>query len=137
MVFDTKKVLTEVKEILEAEGIFDKVSLEKLTPTSEETNSLAAYIGIKALSYDQVRPKNTSCGYDRTIFITIDINQLCDTPLDVLDTLDKVERALLEDSKIWKSVVNREFVGVEFDEQQFYPYRTFTILLQVLYRLED
>lgn len=137
MILDTKKVLTEVQSIIDAIDKFDVVTLEKLTPLADEDNDLAAYIGIKAISYEPVRANVQASGYDRSIFVTIDINQNCDAPTDIIDTVDTVERAILDDSAFWQSVVLREMVGVEFDDQQFYPYRTCTLLMHALYRLED
>ncbi len=135
---NTSEVVTEVVDVLEQSTIFSKVAVTKVMPLSEEDTSSAAYVGVKAISYEQDRQTSEACGYIRSLFLTIDINLHCDeSPLELLDIVDKTERAILSDSKIWDVVINRDMVGVEFDELQFYPRRTATMLLEITYRITN
>ncbi len=135
---NTVEVVKEVVTILEESPIFDKVSVEKVTPLSEEDVNAAVYVGVKAISYENARASSGSCGYNRSLFITLDINLHCDeSPLELLEIVDKTERTVLGDSKLWEVIINRDMVGVEFDELQFYPRRTATMLLEITYKISD
>ena len=135
---NTSQVVNEVVDILNQSSIFSRVSTEKITPLAEEDSNTAAYVGVKAISYELVKASNKPCGYNRSLFLTVDINVQCSySPLELLDVIDKTERAILNDSSIWSVVIDRTMVGVELDELQFYPKRTATMLLEVTYRISN
>ena len=116
---NTRIILEELKAILEANKDTDFVSTGALEPLASEGNSAAVYISIESIALSPERLQSGTDGYDRNMFVSLYCNyDGSDDPLGVYDFADSVERSVLADSGIWTSIVDRELVALEFDNQQ-------------------
>jgi len=137
MTTDTKLIIKELYEILKANEMLDNVSLGALEPVESEMADKAVYIAVESIAMESERLNKGSSGYDRRMLVTLYCNYKEDSedPLGVYDFTDNVERCVLEDNTIWTVIVDRNIVGVTYDNQQFSPRRTITMLFDIAYRL--
>jgi hypothetical protein len=128
----TEVVLQELKGILESTRVFRKVSLEKVKPITEEDVFPSVYIGLYGEGYKPNGIKTSSLkGYDVALFVELTINARGDDYLDIKGT---IEKAILNDSKLWNEVLDRDLIKVEYDTNQYLPKKSFSMLVQLVYR---
>jgi len=136
-IYDSNKLVVELKAILEANTDIDFVSTEALVPLASETNGVAIYIAVESIA---IAPRVANVGvdaYDRHMLISVYLNvDTSDTSKSVFDITDSVERSILEDGNIWTSLLDRDVEAINFDNQEHLPMRSITMLLDIRYRLK-
>ena len=136
MVSETRKVVSEIQAILEANKDLDEVSVGKVDPLTSETDSASVYISVESVVLEAERNSTLTDGYDRRMMASLYCNSNCSNdPFAIYDMIDSVERSLLKDSALWKTVVDRDIVMVEFDRQEFLPMRQAIMLVELKYRV--
>jgi hypothetical protein len=137
MNFSSSEVLVELEAILSASNLFDTVtSSMPIVPISQELNATAAYITFTNTVPELNKNLTSIDGYDLHGFYLITCNVDCiDNKYRVYDVLDSVQRSILNDDAIWNKLVDRNLISVEYDNAEFYPKRSATLILEVLYRL--
>jgi hypothetical protein len=132
----SRKILEELKAVLEANSEIQKVSLGALLPLAQENSSAAVYISPETITLEPDKMHKGSAGYSRHLLINLYCNLDCGTdPLALLDFAESIESSILKDSQIWSTLVDRDIASVIFDEQELFPKRTCTILLDISYSL--
>lgn len=135
---DQSRVLVEeLKAILQANPDIDVVSTDALAPLTSEDASSAVYIAVESIALEQSRLSGVSAGYDRHMLITLYCNyDGTADPLGVFDFVDSIERSVLVDSELWGSVIDRDLVAINFDNQEFAPKRAIAMLFDFSFRID-
>ena len=137
MINYTKELLVEIREILKANHLLDYVGIsESVRPIAEEQSSAAAY-AILVKSIPRLEKASDGIdGYEWSGLFTVTVNVDCtsDTFL-IYDVVDSINRSILNDSAIWSKLVDRDLVAIEYDNCEFSPKRTATIVVEARYRL--
>ena len=118
---NTKLPITELKAILEAMNFFAKVSVGKVEDLVTETTLPSIYVTLDSDINENNGQMRTDGGeYNRILIITLQIHldQTNEDDLYYLDVRDKVESAILKDSLLWQSVIDRDVVGSRWDKGQ-------------------
>lgn len=129
----SREVPEELKAILETEPVLDSVVTDRFFNLPAEVTGVNAYINIDGIEYELIKNSSKLSGY-RTYFLAhISLNVDCgEDPLAVYDVVDKVNKALLDDTKLWNVVTDRDILSVTFDNSQLLPYRAATILVKLV-----
>jgi len=136
-VYDTRKIIEELRDILEANTDIAKVSVGPVTPLAAEESSAAVYIALEEVALSAERMSRTSDGYDRHLLINLYCNYHNPSdPLGVLDFADSIERSVLKDGQIWTYIIDRDLVAIDFDNQASAPKRSFTMLFDFSFRVK-
>ena len=136
-ILNTRKIIEELRDILTANTDIDYVSTGALEPLASETNRAAVYISAENIAVEGTRLSTAASGYDRHILIDLYCNyDGSEDHLGVFDFIDSVERCILEDDTIWSSIVNRDLVAIDFDNQEHAPKRAITMLFDIHYRVD-
>jgi hypothetical protein len=132
----TRKIVEEVRSILEANPDIQEVSVGPVTPIAQEKNSSAVYIGVEEVGAEPARLSKGSSGYDRHLLINLYCNyDGSEDTLGVYDFIDSVERCILTDNEIWSSIVDRDLVAIDYDQQEHTPRRAVRMLFDFTFRL--
>lgn len=135
-ILDTKILVNEVEAVLKANTDLEVVSTGKVVSLAAETAETAVYISADSIAIELNKPSTTMNAYDRHLFVSLYCNiNVEDDDLLVYDIADSVERSLLKDNALWTSIVDRDIVAVNFDNQEHYPKRAVTLLLDIRYRI--
>ena len=121
---NTKLPINELKAILEAMNFFAKVSVGKVEDLVTETTLPSIYITLDSDINENNGQMRTDGGeYNRILIVTLQIHldQTNEDDLYYLDVRDKVESAILKDSLLWQSVIDRDVVGSRWDKCQNLP----------------
>ena len=133
---NTKLPITELKAILEAMNFFAKVSVGKVEDLVTETTLPSIYITLDSDINDNNGQMRTDGGeYNRILIITLQIHldQTNEDDLYYLDVRDMVESAILKDSLLWQSVIDRDVVG-RWDKGQNLPRKQGEMALRLFTR---
>ena len=132
----TRKIIEEIEAILKASSDVDFASTGALEPLASESNQKAVYISLEEVAVESVRLNTNSSAYDRHMLISLYCNyDGSEDPLGVYDFIDGVEKSMLSDSAIWSSIVDRDIVAIDYDNQEHTPKRAITMLFDFTYRL--
>ena len=118
---NTKLPITELKAILEAMNFFAKVSVGKVEDLVTETTLPSIYVTLDSdLNENNGQMRTDGGEYNRILIVTLQIHldQTNEDDLYYLDVRDKVESAILKDSLLWQSVIDRDVVGSRWDKGQ-------------------
>lgn len=136
-VIETRKVVEEIEAVLNANSLINHVSTGALIPLAQETEEVAVYISVMNIGLEPVRMSTNASGYDRHMLINIFCNVKCeDDPLKLLDVTDIVEKSILTDNAIWTSIVDRDLISINYDDQEHFPIRGATMLFDFSFRLD-
>jgi len=119
----TRKVVEEVKSLLEYSKIFKKVQIFKNTSLTQEDTFPSCYLRIEGTSAELNGNIGTTegCEYDRGIILRVLLFLNVSDDLEFLDYQDSVEKAILTDNPLWEVVLDRDFIGSEWDNDTSYP----------------
>ena len=131
----TKKVIQELQSILEYTKFFQKVSTEPKKDLTQEDVFPSVYLHING-TVNKLNGLNTitGCEYNRQMIVELHVNLDLENSLDFLDVYDLVETAVLEDSKLWEFVIDRNVNGSTFDDGKEYPKKSGVIFVSLFYR---
>jgi len=137
MNYNTSEILLELEAILKANKEFNKIVVaESQLQTNQETEQVAIYLDITHAIPKVVRAEESTLAYDYSGMFLLTLNVDCSNDKFLLhNTVDSVQRSILNDNQIWGSLVDRDIVTIEFDNATSYPKRTAAIVLEVKYRL--
>ena len=134
---NTRKGVEEVKAILEAMDLFNKVSTAKVEELTTETIFPSVYITLDA-DINEPNGKLAMDGteYNRILLITLQVHLdlTNEDGLHYLDVRDAIETAILKDTGIWSNVVDRDVIGSKWDTGQNYPKKQGEIALKLFTR---
>ena len=134
---ESRKLIEELEAVLKANKDLDKVSLGALVPLAQETEESAAYISVMNIGLEPVRLSTGVAGYDRHMLINVFCNVNCEEdPLKLLDIVDSIESSVLKDNALWSSIVDRDLVAINYDDQEHFPIRGATMLFDFSFRLD-
>lgn len=134
---NTKLPITELKAILEAMNLFAKVSVGKVEDLVTETTLPSIYITLDSDINENNGQMRTDGGeYNRILIVTLQIHldQTNEDDLYYLDVRDMVESAILKDSLLWQSVIDRDVVGSRWDKGQNLPRKQGEMALRLFTR---
>ena len=135
-VIETRKVVEEIEAVLKANSLIDYVTTGALIPLAQETEEVAVYVSVMNVGLEPVRMSTNASGYDRHMLINIFCNVKCeDDPLKLLDITDSVEKSILTDNAIWTSLVDRDIISINYDDQEHSPIRGATMLFDFSFRI--
>lgn len=119
----TRNIVKEVKEILEYANIFNNIDIGQLKPLSEQNTFPSCYLKVDGTTAELNGNMGieVGCEYDRGIILRIIMQIELQDPLEFLDYQDKVESVILKDNPLWKIVLDRDFIGSEWDNDVSYP----------------
>ena len=136
-IVETRKLVEELKAVLQANSTIDKVSTGALVALAQETEEVATYISVMNVGLEPSRMSTGTSGYDRHMLINVFCNVNCENdPLKLLDVTDSVEQSVLKDSKLWVSIVDRDLVAINYDDQEHFPKRGATMLFDFSFRID-
>lgn len=133
----TKTVLTELKAILEASSLKPLTTINRLQSAGEASEDV--YVDISLETVINALDGNTSGreGYRRTFLINVHILVDCKSDhLRIFDAVDTLEASILNDTELWKTVINRDIATINYDHGDTVPYRAATILVEAVIRLD-
>jgi len=135
-IYDSRVLASELEAILKANSDLDYVSSGAVVPLASETNVTAAYIAVESIAISPTIASTGVNAYDRHMFVSIYCNiNTSKASLHILDLSDSIERSILTDNTLWDSLLDRDVVAINFDNQEHSPMRAFTVLLDIRYRL--
>lgn len=118
-----RTAVEELKNILEFSQIFQKVSVGKRVPLTEEINFPSCYIKVDGTTAELNGNIGTKagCEYDLYLDIRLIVNLNLEDDLDYLDIESDIVEAILTDSSLWNVIVDRDFIGSGWDNDANYP----------------
>lgn len=133
----SSEVLIELEAILRSNSAFTAVfAAVPVIPLAQDTNQASAYITFTN-SMPQLNKNLVGIdGYDFHGFFLITCNvDGAGDKYRIHTVMDSLQRSILNDSTIWSKLVDRNLISVEYDNAEFYPKRSATLILEVIYRL--
>jgi len=126
-----ESVLRDMKQILETISEVNKVSFGYPKPITEEDTFTSIYIAPTGDTFELVKPGYNASTYDNVLYIKLLININCaEDDLYWVTIRRKVIDAVLEDSPIWSSIIDRNIVSAAYDDYINYPLRELDILFE-------
>lgn len=120
-------LLRDLEEILKAIPEINHVSHRKPKALPAEVVFPAIYINPLNGVFEAKRNTKSICGYDSFEYIRIIVNMRCDDELDWVWLRSKVINAILEDSELWRNVVDRDLVTWANDDFDNDPLKQFEL----------
>lgn len=138
MAYKTRYQIEDLKEIIEAENYFNKVSFGATVPIDQEEVFPACYIIPHTDTFEFTGQNTTGTeGYDSRMLVTLQINLNLEDDLEYLDVQDMVMRAVLRDSKFWRTVLDRDIKLATWDFNERFPLKEGQITFELRHRLCD
>ena len=126
-----ESLMTDLKEILETVSRIQKVSYGKHVALDQESDFASAYLIPGA---DTFTPRVIGTGvssYDNSFFVRVIVNEDCtDNPLQWCITRDLIIQAVLKDSKLWSTAIDRDITSVIYDDMNSFPHMTMELLFE-------
>jgi hypothetical protein len=120
-------LLKDIEEILLTVPEIRKVSHSKPLALGVETHFPAVYINPLNGVFDSKFNTKSICGYDDYEYVRLIVNMHCDSDLDWVPLRGKLIKAILDDSAIWKNIINRDIVTWANDDFDNYPLKQFEL----------
>lgn len=122
-----EQLLLELEQVLLAVPGINKVSHGKPDPITSETQFNSIYIMPEMTTFKN--RTNTKCksGYYEIFPISLFINTNNNNPLDWVQVEKDIIDYVLDDTKIWSTIVDRELVTIGYDGYENFPKREFII----------
>lgn len=122
-----KQLLLELEQVLKAVPSVNKVSHGKPEPITTESSFNAIYIVPEVSTF--TNRTNTKCrsGYYEIVPISLFINSDNTDPLDWVDLECDIIDYVLDDTRIWTTIIDRELVTIGYDKYDNFPKREFII----------
>lgn len=122
-----EQLLLELEQVLLAVPGINKVSHGKPDPITSETQFNSIYIMPEITTFKN--RTNTKCksGYYEIFPISLFINTNNNNPLDWVQVEKDIIDYVLDDTKIWSTIIDRELVTIGYDRYENFPKREFMI----------
>jgi len=130
-------ILRDIKAILETIGEVNKVEFTKAIPVNQEDTFTSVYIVPTADTFELFKNGKGIDAYDNRLYIRLVVNT-DNTEEDLLwvSTRRKIIDAILKDSAIWSSLVDRDIVSISYDDGVEHPRRTMEMIFEFRVREE-
>lgn len=127
---ELEQTLIYLKEVLETVPGIKSVSNGK--PSALLTDNAMPSICIVPTNEAFVNTKNKIqlCGYDNYVYLKLIVNMECNYDLEWIKLRTSIINAVLSDSDIWKSIVDREVAEILHDDYDNYPKKSFQIVFE-------
>ena len=132
-----EKLLLDIEEIINTIDEVHKVSHSKALPISQEDRFTAVYIAPTVDDFKLDKQGTSARAYTNVLYIRLVVNMDC-TSDDLLwvRTRRKIIDAILDDSPIWSTIIDRDIVSVAYDDYDMYPLRTMEMLFEFSIRAD-
>ena len=113
-----RQVLHEIREILLANNIFGEkqVSFSRPKAITEETVFPMCYVYEEGEIAEFRQINNTSIkSYMKEMVVVLKLNLKMKDELEYKDVQEDVERAILSDSRLWKTIIDRDLDHAAWD----------------------
>lgn len=132
---ETKEPIQEIEAILESLEYFYKIDIDRVQNIEEVKNFPSVCIKTEGTKNElNGAMTNNGCEYDRIILMNLYVNLEVQDKYEIYDVYDKIETAILGDSKLWNVVLDRDIIGSEWDDSKYYPKRQGIITLALKFR---
>lgn len=129
-------LLHDLKDILLRVRTVNHVSHGKAVPLNAEDTFTAVYIGVTADTFEPQAYGTSAGSYDNKVYVRLLVNMDCkDDDLSWVRTRRLLIDAVLDDSPIWSTVIDRDIVSSVYDDYASYPKRSMELLFE--FRLRE
>lgn len=122
-----EQLLLELEQVLRAVPGVKKVSHGKPLALTNETDFATVYIIPQITTYKNRTNSKCKGGYYEVFPVNLLVNTNNSTDLEYLQLEEAIISYVLDDSKLWTKIVDRELVTVGYDGYESYPKREFII----------
>jgi len=132
MTSKTYTTLKELKEILEAVPGVTFVSNGKPKNVEIEDRLTAVYMLAPIENFEQYKPGSNKASYTGSLFVKLVVNTICDKgdDLEWVFVRDNIINAVLDDSAIWSTILDRDLISAVGDDYDNYPRKTLEIAFE-------
>lgn len=133
---ELEATLMDLKSVLEAIPGIKKVSNGKPVSLTIDDNIPAIYIVPTNEAF--VNTKNTPCisGYDNYVYVKLIVNMECSYDLEWVSLRSSIINAVLGDTDLWRSIIDREVAEVAHDDFDNYPKKSFQVAFEFRLRAQ-
>ena len=126
----------DLKSVLESIPSIRLVSHGKPVPIGIDDSMPSVYIVPTNEAF--VNSKNTTClsGYDNYVYVKLIVNMECTYDLEWVSLRSTIISAILKDTDLWRSVVDREVAEVAHDDFDNYPKKSFQVAFEFRLRAQ-
>jgi len=133
----TRQIIEELSQLISASSQQPKVTVNDITPLSELTEDLAVDVTLETVVFTLDSNSAGRAGYLRTMLFSVYVAaNVGEDNLVLMDIVDSLESSILNDNKIWKYIVDRDIVSVNYDHAEMAPVRGATIVLEVRVKMD-
>ena len=132
MTIKTYDILKELTAILQAVEGISYVSNGKPKNVEIEDQLTAIYILAPIENYEPHKAGTGKDSYTGSLFVKLVVNTICDKgdDLEWVFVRDDIINAVLDDSAIWSSILDRELISSVSDDYDNYPRKTLEIAFE-------
>lgn len=129
-------ILIDLKNVLESIPSIRFVSHGKPTPLTIDDKMPSIYIVPTNEAF--VNTKNTPCisGYDNYTYVKLIVNMECTYDLEWVSLRSSIIDAVLRDTDLWRSVIDREIAEIAHDDYDNYPKKSFQVAFEFRLRAQ-
>lgn len=133
---ELETTLMDLKSVLESIPTIRFVSHGKPTTLTIDDKMPSIYIVPTNEAF--VNTKNTTCitGYDNYVYVKLIVNMECVYDLEWVSLRSSIIDAVLKDTDIWRSVIDREVAEVAHDDYDNYPKKSFQVAFEFRLRAQ-
>lgn len=121
------ELLEDLKKILETVPTITKVSHGKAEPLTSETNFNSIYIVPEISTFENRTNKKGLSSYLEIFPVSLIVNTNNNNPLDYIQVERDIINYVLDDSKIWSKLFDREVSTIGYDRYDNFPKKEFII----------
>lgn len=125
-------LLLELQKVLEAVPGVKKVSHGKPLALTNEADFTSIYILPQISTFKNRINTKSRKGYYEVFPVNLLVNTSNDNALDYLTVENNIINYILDDTKLWTTLVDREIITVGYDGYESYPKREFIIQVEFL-----
>lgn len=129
-----EQLLLEIQKVLEAVPSINKVSHGKPEPITSEQKFNAVYIMPEVTVFENRTNAKCKSGYNEVFPVSLLVNINNTNPLDWVQVECDIIKYMLDDTKIWTTIVDRELVTVGYDRYENFPKREMIIQFEFTLR---
>lgn len=127
---ELETTLQDLKSVLEAIPEVKLVSHGKPCPLLTDNNLPAIYIVPTNEAFEPVRRGTCIGAYDGYVYIKLIVNMSCSTDLEWVSFRSTVINAVLNDTDLWRSIIDRDLVATSHDDYDNYPKKSFQVAFE-------
>lgn len=127
---ELETTLMDLKSVLESLPSIKKVSNGKPIPLAIDDIIPSIYIVPTNEAF--INEKNGKCikAYDNFVYVKLIVNMECSYDLEWVSLRSSIINAVLNDTDLWRSVIDREVAEVSHDDFDNYPKKSFQVVFE-------